>query len=161
MVLVSHDRALLRATTDRFWLVANGTTQAFEGDLEDYRDWLLNRDKASAGDAPRAAPAPAAKRKSDTSAARRDSARAREALANQRKPVESRLKRIESQLARLNGERTVIKERLANPDLYASGDGSVAKQLMADEAYLTREIDMLEEEWLTQQAALEQIGALS
>ena len=43
MVLVSHDRALLRATCDRFVLVDGGRIQPFDGDLDDYRDWLASR----------------------------------------------------------------------------------------------------------------------
>ena len=46
LILVSHDRHLLRATTDQFLIVANGTVQAFDGDLEDYREWLLKRNIA-------------------------------------------------------------------------------------------------------------------
>ena len=48
LILVSHDRHLLRATTDQFLIVANGTVQAFDGDLEDYREWLLKRNVAPA-----------------------------------------------------------------------------------------------------------------
>ena len=48
LVLVSHDRHLLRATTDQFLIVADGTLQAFDGDLDDYRDWLLKRNVAPA-----------------------------------------------------------------------------------------------------------------
>ncbi len=48
LILVSHDRHLLRATTDQFLIVANGTVQAFDGDLEDYREWLLKRNIAPA-----------------------------------------------------------------------------------------------------------------
>src|SRR3546814_11061117 len=47
VLLVSHDRHLLRTTVDSFWVVADGQVQEFDGDLEDYRDWLTTRDRKS------------------------------------------------------------------------------------------------------------------
>src|SRR5438477_7014249 len=58
LVLVSHDRHLLRATTDKLLIVANGTLREFDGDLEDYRDWLLKREPATKVAKPAAAPRP-------------------------------------------------------------------------------------------------------
>ena len=43
LLLVSHDRALLRAVCDEFWLVADGRVEPFDGDLDDYQRWLLDR----------------------------------------------------------------------------------------------------------------------
>src|SRR3546814_17809625 len=43
MLMVSHDRHLLRTTVDSFWIVADGQVQEFDGDLDDYRDWLAQR----------------------------------------------------------------------------------------------------------------------
>jgi ATP-binding cassette, subfamily F, member 3 len=162
MVLVSHDRALLRATTDRFWLVADGAIAPFEGDLDDYREWLLNRGK------PREAPAekttatpPLPPKQASQPVSRRDAAATRAILASRRKPLETRLRRIEGQLAKLTAERDALKEQLADPSLYESKDTLALQQMMTDEAYLAKEIDVLEEDWLLQQAALEQIGATS
>ena len=61
-MLVSHDRHLLRATTDQFLIVADGSLQPFDGDLDDYRDWLLkSKQEKPAEPAAAAAPAPAKK----------------------------------------------------------------------------------------------------
>jgi ATP-binding cassette subfamily F protein 3 len=170
MVLVSHDRALLRATVDRFWLIADGAVVPFDGDLDEYRDWLLNRDKSAPRtlapgiNAELAAPA-AVKTQSalpkPARADRRDAARVRSEQAEKRKPHESRVKRIEAQLAKLNGEREHIKTKLADPDSYSSSRADEMRQMAQDDAYLAREIAKLEEEWLEQQSVLEQIGALS
>jgi ATP-binding cassette subfamily F protein 3 len=60
LVLVSHDRHLLRATTDQFMIVADGKLQPFDGDLDDYKDWLFKTKLAARNDAAAAAPLPAA-----------------------------------------------------------------------------------------------------
>jgi ATP-binding cassette subfamily F protein 3 len=169
MVLVSHDRALLRATVDRFWLIANGEVQPFDGDLEEYRDWLLNRDKSTSKAATPGVPAEqkaaAVKTQIVTPAParidRRDAARMRTEQAEKRKPHESRVKRIEAQLAKLNSERDQIKIKLADPASYTEKSGEEMRQMAQDDAYLSREIARLEEEWLEQQSALEQIGAVT
>ncbi len=173
MVLVSHDRALLRATVDRFWLIAEGSVKPFEGDLDEYREWLLNRDKPAPKGAADDRPAPTVKaplRIAEASPqpiepalgpqARRDAARLRAERAQQRKPHESRVKRIEAQLEKLNAERDEMRGKLADPLSYENGQASEdLRKVAVDEAYLAREIARLEEEWLEQQTALEQIGA--
>ena len=163
MVLVSHDRALLRASVDQFWLIGRGGVKPFDGDLDEYREWLLNKDKADkksdpimarptgAEAQPKAAPKPAANAKA--------MAKNRGNLAEQRKPHESRVKRIETQLEKLNAERAAVNAKLADPSSYADNNGDALRQLNLDEAYLAREIATLEEEWLERQNALEQIGA--
>ncbi|HEX9687152.1 MAG TPA: ATP-binding cassette domain-containing protein, partial [Burkholderiales bacterium] len=135
LVLVSHDRHLLRASTDQFLIVADGRLQPFDGDLDDYRDWLfrtkLGETDAEAG----AAPVPEAPRSLETGmavsgkpaaarpAAERRGEKRREAEERQRqsaarKPIESRLKRLEEQLAKLNARKSAIDAQLADPALY-------------------------------------------
>jgi ATP-binding cassette, subfamily F, member 3 len=134
---VSHDRHLLRATTDQFVIVANGTVQAFDGDLDDYREWLLKRNIA-----PRAA----VEKKPD--------APKKAAKAVNRKPLEARIKRLEELMARLNTQKTNIESKLADPAIYQ--DGEAVKGLLQDQAYVIREIEQVETEWLQKQAELEQ-----
>ena len=125
LVLVSHDRHLLRATTEQLLIVADGRVQPFDGDLDDYRDSLL---KSKAEPAP-----PPAKRPPKAQPARK-------------KNVESRIKRIEETMAKLNAKKSDIESQLARPEVYADGDK--VKGLMLDQAYLTKELDQLESEWL-------------
>ena len=136
LVLVSHDRHLLRATTEKLLIVANGTLAEFEGDLDDYRDWLLKRDvapKAAKPPKPAAAPKPKP--------------------AN-RKPIEARIKRLEEIMNRLNAEKAAIELRLADPAVYQ--DPEALKAALHDQAYVAREIEQVESEWLQKQAELEQ-----
>jgi len=135
LVLVSHDRHLLRATTDQFLIVANGTLQAFDGDLEDYREWLLKRNIA---------PKPAPEKKASP----------KKPKLQNRKPIEARIKRLEELMARLNTRKSEIDAKLGDPKVYQ--DGEALKALLHDQAYVVREIEQVEAEWLAKQAELEQ-----
>ena len=161
MVLVSHDRALLRASVDQFWLIGRGSVKPFDGDLDEYRDWLLNKDKPEKKPEPAAtlSPVAAPPSKATGPAGQKASLKTRGHQADQRKPHESRVKRIETQLEKLNAERAALNAKLADPSSYSDRSADLMRQMSLDEAYLAREIAALEEEWLERQNALEQIGA--
>src|SRR5437016_615836 len=135
LVLVSHDRHLLRATTEQFLIVSNGAVQAFDGDLDDYREWLLKRNV----DAPIEPARPAAKRI------------ARPASKN---TLQSRIKRLEETMDKLNARKSAIEAQLGDPAVYA--DQEKLKALLLDQGYIGKELDSLESEWLEKQAQLEQ-----
>src|SRR5437667_327535 len=135
LVLVSHDRHLLRATTEQFLIVANGAVQAFDGDLDDYREWLMKR-KVDVPSEPRG---PAAKRV------------ARPASKN---TLQSRIERLEQTMDKLNAQRSAIETQLGDPAVYA--DQAKLKTLLLDRRYIGKELDSLESEWLEKQAQLEQ-----
>jgi len=161
LVLVSHDRHLLRATTDQFLIVAEGRLAPFDGDLEDYRDWLFRTKLAPAEEA---VPLPEAKKPAVTAPpapARREHKR-REAEARQRqsaarKPIESRIKRLEEKMAKLNAQKSAIDAQLADPASYGESQKENLKTLIIDQAYVARELAQLEAEWLEQQQKLEQV----
>jgi ATP-binding cassette subfamily F protein 3 len=134
LVLVSHDRHLLRAATDKLLIVADGTLREFDGDLDDYRDWLLKK-------APVAKPRP--ERKIPV-----------KAKPVNRKPLEARLKRLEELLDRLSAQKASIEQRLADPAVYQ--DPEALRSALQDQAYVAREIEQVEAEWLEKQAELEQ-----
>ena len=133
LVLVSHDRHLLRASSDQLVIVREGRVVAFEGDLDDYRASLLERAAPAARPAPAAKPAP---RK-----------------AGSKKNLQSRIQRLEEQMKRLGVRIAAVEARLGDPATY--GDGEAYKALAADQAYLRRELEHLETEWLARQAELE------
>jgi ATP-binding cassette, subfamily F, member 3 len=134
-VLVSHDRHLLRATTEKLLIVADGRLREFDGDLDDYRDWLLKRDLA---------PKPKAEKKP---------APVRSKPVN-RKPLEARIKRLEEIMSRLNAQKAAIEQKLADPAVYQ--DPEALKALLQDQAYVVKEIEQVEGEWLVKQSELEQ-----
>ncbi len=166
LVLVSHDRHLLRATTDQFLIVARGRLQPFDGDLDDYRDWLFRTKLAQSDEAVQlpaesAAPPPEF-RKADLEkppADRREQKR-KEALERQRqsaarKPIESRIKRLEEGIAKLNAQKAAIDAQLADSAAYSEANKGALKALILDQAYVARELAQLEAEWLQQQEQLE------
>jgi ATP-binding cassette, subfamily F, member 3 len=165
LVLVSHDRHLLRATTDQFLIVADGRLQPFDGDLDDYRDWLFRTKLAP--DAP-AAPLPEARKAvpakpaapaADRRGQKRKEAEERQRQSDARKPIESRIKRLEEQMAKLNAQKSAIDARLADPQIYGDANKEALKALILDQAYVARELALLEAEWLEQQERLEALPA--
>jgi len=162
LVLVSHDRHLLRATTDQFLIVAEGRLTPFDGDLEDYRDWLF---KTKLAPAEEAVPLPEAKRPAVTApAANRRGQKRREAEERQRqsaarKPIESRIKRLEEKMAKVNAQKSAIDAQLADPASYGEEQKDALKTLIVDQAFIARELAQLEAEWLEQQQRLEQVTA--
>ena len=136
MVLVSHDRSLIRATADELWLVAEGTAVPFDGDLEDYRGWVETR-RANTQ-------APA---KPPTEKPRRETQVRKKALLSKQAKLESELQLAQ---AAANG----IQERLADPMTYQTPDATVIDQLNAEREALERKIAALEESWLELEAAL-------
>ena len=168
LVLVSHDRHLLRATTEEFMIVAEGGLRPFDGDLDDYRDWLFKTRlgkveakpvevKAAAPVAPKTAALAAGP--PVTGAARQEQKRAdaqeRQRRANQAKPLETRIKRLEEQMAKLNARKTAVDAGLAGSEIYEESKKEELKSLMLDQAYLARELAQVEAEWLEKQAELE------
>jgi len=120
LVLVSHDRHLLRATTEQLLIVAAGGVRAFDGDLDDYRESLLKVKAAK--------PEPAKKPEPPE------------------KPPSSRLKRLEEKMAKLNARKAEIDRQLGDPATYQ--DGEAVKKLLIDQAYAAKELEELEAQWL-------------
>jgi ATP-binding cassette subfamily F protein 3 len=180
LVLVSHDRHLLRATTDQFLIVAEGRLQPFDGDLDDYRDWLFKTKLASrnaaavpansaaaadAGALPeprteaRAEPAAVAANNGERREQKRKQAEDRQRQSAARKPIESRIKRLEEQMAKLNAKKSAIDAQLAEPSMYDDASKDSLKALIVDQAFVGRELAQLESDWLEQQAQLEKLAA--
>jgi ATP-binding cassette, subfamily F, member 3 len=142
LVLVSHDRHLLRATTEQFLIVADGRLRPFDGDLEDYRDWLLKSKLEPKVSAPprKAALVPATRKLS----------------AGSRKSLEARIRRLEELIARLNAKKAEVEARLADAAIYQDPSRNALNDALSDQAYLASELGVLEAEWLEKQAELEQ-----
>jgi len=140
LVVVSHDRHLLRATTDQFYLVDQGNVSAFEGSLDEYRDWLLKRRDQAKRDQPKISKAPLDKQ---------HVAKQR----NARRQQENKLKKLEQQLATLETEKAGLSEILADPDLYQ--DQAKAKQYVQQDMKISQALLEIEEQWLEISEALE------
>ena len=161
VLLVSHDRHLLRAVADDFWLVGRGQVGTFDGDLDDYQRYLLEesrrlREAAKAADAAALVPtdpltAPTAPT-IDPREARRLAAQARQALAEKTKPLKKELEKIDTRMAQLGAEKAALEEKLATP-LPPADIAEAGKRLKA----VGDELDASEERWLELSEAIEQL----
>ena len=147
VMLVSHDRALLRSVCDDFWLITKGGIEDFEGDLDDYQKYLLDeakRKRESLSAASARAPTADQGARGNQAQQRKDQAAKRQALANQLKPLQKRLTAIEAALASIEKEREALTSALLeNPSRDAIAD--IGKRTKAAED----RVASLEEEWLT------------
>ncbi len=139
VVLVSHDRRLIEATADRLLLVADGKVSPFEGDLDDYRRYLLSGDN---GPARRAEPEP----KATKEAARREAADRRREL----KPLKDRIESAESQIAALQAELAKFDKALSDPLLFVR-DPAKGSAVSKKRAEAVRRLAAAESRWLAAQ----------
>lgn len=145
VIVVSHDRHLLRNTVDEFLLVDSGQAQPFDGSLEDYRHWLLNRDKSAPVSFDTSAPLVDKKQLRQNAAARRV----------QLAPLTSKIKKLEQNMQKLGGQLSVIEEQLTDTELYSENNKDQLKKILGQQAQLCQENDDIEEQWLALQEELE------
>ncbi len=160
VLLVSHDRHLLRTTVDSFWIVADGQVHEFDGDLEDYRDWLAARSASARADARHDtqsgnAAAPGVDRKTQ----RRQDAEERQRLAAVRKPLDSKLKKIEVDMDKAGQRLRELDALIADPDFYSDARRGERLKVLSEHGELSKKHGQLEEQWLELQEELESISA--
>jgi ATP-binding cassette subfamily F protein 3 len=150
LVLVSHDRALLKTVCDELLLVADGDAVNFDGDIDDYLAWLAARRTASAGDGPSV--------KQERLLARAAAASDRQARLAHRRPLVKESAKLEERMEVLRRERRAVESELADPALYQGGQADRIRDLNTRQAHLAIELDAAEERWLAVQIELEEIG---
>lgn len=151
MVLVSHDRALLRSTCDRFILVTDGKAEVFDGDIDDYKDWLAQQQIEQK------AITKAAETKPENKNDRAQNKAERQARLAERRPLIKASEKLETEMAKWQEEKSQIDTQLADPALYGAADKSLLQTLLKRQAELTASIDQAEEQWLQLQEQLEAI----
>ena len=160
VVVVSHDRALLRATCDQFTLVADGKAQNFDGDLDDYATWLAQqRSKENAAlktDALRVN-IHAAPRGANSYSQNKVQRQARIA---ERRPLIKETEKLEQQIHAWQQQKTACDERLNDPQLYETADKSELQNLLKQQAELAQNIEQAEERWLEVHEQLELLPEL-
>ena len=145
LVIVSHDRHLLRLTTDELWLVADGKLSTFDGSLDDYPDWLARRRREPA------TPSPERPKDSDRKARRREAAERRRAL----QPLRRRLQEAEAALETIDRQRAELEARLADPALYQADQKAELTRLLTEKGRLDQQHAEREAAWLEAAEALE------
>lgn len=189
MLMVSHDRHLLRTTVDSFWIVADGAVHEFDGDLEDYRDWLAQRtsqrnanaQNAGAGAGTAATrgatgasgsngstiangaqtgdPSGALTGSVDRKKQRQEEAEKRQQLGVLRKPLEKRVTAIETKMEKARTRLAALDALLADATFYEDSRRAERIAALAEHGALGTELDVLENEWLELQEQIEAINA--
>ena len=183
VMLVSHDRALLRSVCDEFWMVSRGGVEPFDGDLDDYQKYLLDESKRlreeaknadRAASAPKAiansvhkkdVPAPSVAEKTvkiptkaedtlDYRSQRKQDAQSRQGQQEKTRPLKKELEQIDKRMAELQTTKTTLEERLTQP-MPPAEIADNGKRLKA----ATDEITKLEERWLEVSSELEALTA--
>jgi ATP-binding cassette subfamily F protein 3 len=155
VMLVSHDRALLREVCDEFWLVADGTLKPFDGDLDDYQRWLLERSRESArqatDEARKERDASAPSRREDRKAA----AAARQARADEIRPLKKELTLTDHRLGVLFSDRDRLEAGFADATLSPEQIADAGRRLKA----VNDEIERLESRWLELSTRIDELSA--
>ncbi|MBT9486032.1 MAG: ATP-binding cassette domain-containing protein, partial [Rubrivivax sp.] len=175
VMLVSHDRALLREVCDEFWLVTRGGVQPFDGDLDDYQKWLLDVSRAAAKGQPAppvpraatvAAPAPApvvaapraAQRPAPAPSGRDDrkqAAQSRSQIANRTRPMRMEVQQIDARVEKLGAEKAELEAMLSAGKRPGAEMAEAGRRLN----HIAAEVATLEERWLALQTEIEAITA--
>jgi len=155
VVLVSHDRHLLRTVADEFIVVHKGRAMPFDGDLEDYAKWLDETGEDTAA-APAPAAGAAAQPQSESAESRKQRKRDEAERRNRLTPLKAKIAQYDVELARLASKSAALQADLAAPDIYAVSSKDKLKELLAQQAQLARETDKVETAWLEASEELEE-----
>ncbi|UHM92498.1 ABC transporter ATP-binding protein [Rahnella victoriana] len=153
MVVVSHDRHLLRSTTDDLYLVHGGKVEQFDGDLEDYQQWLVDiQRQESQQDAP-------AKDGGVNSAQSRKDQKRREAdFRNQTQPLRKHITKLEAQMEKLSTELATLEERLADSAIYDISRKAELTECLQQQTKVKGALEETEMTWLDAQEQLEDMS---
>ena len=172
LVVVAHDRHLLKATTDQLWIVADGTVAEFDGDLDDYKQWAKEyvkkqqaqqRRGSQAKSVPVTAPVVEVAVKvdavvlpADRKDQKRQQAASRQSVANARKPLEQKLAKLETEMKTLTAERDNIVQWLATEDAYAEESKPRLQEMLKRQGEVVTLLADVEWKWFEVQQKLEE-----
>ncbi|MEM6051812.1 ABC transporter ATP-binding protein [Erwinia sp. P7711] len=148
LVVVSHDRHLLRSTTDDLYLVHDGQVEPFDGDLEDYQQWLSDLQKQSSVSEPRQDTANSAQ-------ARKDQKRREAELRTQTQPLRKQIEKLEKQMEKLNAQLAEAESKLADSALYDQSRKADLTLALQQQATAKSALEECEMAWLDAQEQLE------
>lgn len=169
IVVVSHDRHLLRNTVDEFWLVHDGRVSDYDGDLEDYERWLADRRKDET-EAPKRTPqggppsaaasgASAGEAVGESAEDRKARKRAEAALRQKLSPYRKKQATLEQSMEQLQQELALLEESLSAPELYQESGKALLKERLGEQAQLKSRLEEVEAEWLEISETVENLEA--
>ena len=145
MVIVSHDRHMLKTVTDELILVDSGKATEFDGDLDDYAVWLQNRFRAEEAESKPTEAATTAHSAAGRKDQRRESAERRKQL----QPLKRKVDQLEQEMTKLNQQQAKLEVLLADPESYSEANKTKLKQWLLDKSTLETKLATVELEWMT------------
>ncbi|HAT7731967.1 ABC transporter ATP-binding protein [Enterobacter cloacae] len=149
LVVVSHDRHLIRSTTDDLYLVHDGKVEPFDGDLEDYQQWLTDVQKQENQ------PEESAKENANSAQARKDQKRREAELRTQTQPLRKEIARLEKEMEKLNATLADVEEKLGDSELYDQSRKAELTDCLQTQAKTKSSLEECEMAWLDAQEQLE------
>ncbi|PID43688.1 MAG: ABC transporter ATP-binding protein [Proteobacteria bacterium] len=150
IIVVSHDRHLLKNTVDQFWLVDSGKVTDFDGDLDDYEKWLSGRERPVT---PKEARMPSPQSAGDKKRNKRLAAEKRKKIS----PLKKELEKIEHHISMHQKTAEELEAQLGLEDIYSEGRKEDLKALLQHQAGVRSELDSLEEQWLALSETIEEM----
>ena len=152
LVVVSHDRHLLRNTVEEFYLVHDKQVEEFKGDLDDYQKWLTEQNSQST--------TKSAEEKADTENAnssqnRKEQKRREAELRQQTAPLRKKILQLEEKMNNVSEQLAEIENSLADSELYNAENKEKLTALLAQQVEVKKTLEKLEVDWLEAQEALE------
>ena len=148
MILVSHDRHLLRTVCDSLLLIAKGGISPFNGDLDDYAKGLFNEEESPTLSSSNVPPA-------NSQAARKEQRRLDTERRKELQPLRRKVKTLEEAMEKLQRRKSELTEQLADPTVYEDHNKEQLKNLTLDHHRTETELDEIEAAWITASEALE------
>ncbi len=155
MVIVSHDRHLLRSVTDEFYLVANQKVDIFKGDLDDYRNWITEEKKQDAQNSLSDKPS-TNKAVNETPASRKEQKRLDAENRKRLQPLKNKLSKLEKEMDKLTHEKEKLEALLADPEIYEENNKKQLKEMLQQQVQLIQSLDDTEEQWMDLSEELEE-----
>ena len=140
ILLISHDRHLLNSSVDTFYLIDNGALEIFDGDLDDYKNYILDIKSSDSKQSK--------KKKSTKDGPKEDN-------SEKIKTLNSSISKLDKRLFRLNTKLTEANNKLADPELYSDDSSEDLQDLIRNQLELTNEVEAAEKEWMDKAAELD------
>ncbi|WP_105902899.1 ABC transporter ATP-binding protein [Vibrio gangliei] len=156
MVIVSHDRYLLRATTDDLYLVDDKQVVPFDGDLGDYYKWLTEQQKQDKKDAQETS---SNEPSQNSAAARKEQKRLEAELRKQTAPIRKKLTQLEEKMDKISAQLADAEQELSDVSLYQDENKSKLTQVLATQAASKSQLEEIEMEWMTLQEELDTLSS--
>lgn len=156
LILVSHDRHLLRNTVDQFLLVANGKVEPFKGDMDDYQQWLASQRREQNQPAQ-----PVRENRSLSAADKKEQKRLAAERRNLLRPLKKAIDKLETEQENLSQQQQTVEQQLLDSSIYEESNKDHLKKLLQQQASIQQRAEEVELEWLEKMEALEELESHS